>query len=91
MTPTLIAVSHRVTCFTSGSSARTGKLEMRSISERTSLNTLSASAPVTSSSVMAPTPSLATAVRFLIPSTARTASSIFWQMPSSISSGVAPG
>jgi multidrug efflux pump subunit AcrB len=41
--------------------------------------------------IQKPTPSCATLVSFLIPETLRHASSTFWQIPSSTSSGVAPG
>ena len=89
--PTVIAGCRSVICLTSGSSASNGKLGMRSTSERTSPRIFCAFDPASNSSTTYPKPSLATEVCFLMPSTERTASSIFWQMPSSASSGLAPG
>ena len=91
-TPTLMAGVRSVICSTFGSSASTGKLGIRSTSERISASDFCTFLTLSrSSNTQKPTPSWATLVTFLIPSTLRQASSIFWQMPSSTSSGVAPG
>ena len=91
-TPTLIAGVRSVTCSTFGSSASSGKLGMRSTSDRISASVFWTSfTDSCSSKTQKPDPSWATLVTFFTPATLRQASSIFWQMPSSTSSGVAPG
>ena len=67
-------------------------LGIRSTSERISPSTFWTSLTLSlSSKTQNPNPSCATLVSFLMPVTLRQASSTFWQMPSSTSSGVAPG
>ncbi len=46
---------------------------------------------VSISATTVPIPSVEVELTFFRPSTARIASSIFWQIPSSTSSGLAPG
>ena len=92
ITPTLIAGVRSVTCSTFGSSASSGKLGIRSTSERISPTTRWTSLTLSRISKMQyPSPSRATLVIFLMPETLRQASSTFWQIPSSTSAGVAPG
>ena len=67
-------------------------LGIRSTSERISPTTRCGSlTPSVISKTQNPIPSRAMLVIFLMPTTLRQASSTFWQMPSSTSSGVAPG
>ncbi len=78
ITATRMAASRIVISWTFGSSASSGKLGMRSTSERTSVTIFCTSlTSAWSSSTTDPAPSAATEVIFLMPSIDRTPSSIF--------------
>ena len=80
-------------CSTVAFSLRSGKnTEIRSTAERTSESTRCTSLTLGSSWIrVKPLPSRQILVSFLIPARDCTDSSIFWQIPLSTSSGVAPG